>query len=876
MATKEINTSIVETKTKNGIVTPITAGNGGGNSDYTADSIKVLGGMEAVRKRPAMYIGSTGDLGLHHLVYEVVDNSVDEALAGFATKIEVTIHIDNSITVVDDGRGIPVDDMVIDGEKVSAAQVVMTTLHAGGKFDSSTYKVSGGLHGVGVSCVNALSEELDLEIWRDGATWQQTYSKGDPTSKMAKAGATKKRGTKVHFLPDRSIFTATEYNYDTLAQRLRELAFLNKGLQITLTDERSTDAKSGEAKHTEFKYNGGIAEFIKHLNRGKQLLHDKPIYMEAERSGVAMEIGLQYNDGYSESVFSFANNINTVDGGTHLSGFRMALTRTINYAGQQMGLFKDVKENLTGDDVREGLVAVISVKLSQPQFEGQTKGKLNSDIAGVVQAFINERLGAFFEQNATVARKIINKAVDAARAREAARKARDLTRRKGALDSGGLPGKLADCSERDPNRCELFLVEGESAGGTAKQGRDRRFQAILPLKGKILNVEKARYDKMLAHEEIRAMITALGTGIAKDDFDPTKVRYGKIILMTDADVDGSHIRTLLLTFFFRHMQELIKRGNVFIAQPPLYSIKKGKSMQYIKDDDAFDKVTLKRGADGVTVRYGEGAAKLEGAALNRFMTVLKEYLNFFDKVNKRLRDESVTELLPKLDFSKHADFEGDKKTPPKKIEKLERELKKLQKDRKFKSVESRFDEEHNLWEVRFVNSQGSEHVINWELASSAECRQLISKFKQIEPYLEPPFVVEAVTKSGAAGGNGDEAADDEAGENGEKSDKKGTKAPKHKAVVEPVEKATARELFEYVKKEGSRGYDVQRYKGLGEMTAPQLWETTMDPERRTLLSVKLEDIAECETIFTTLMGEDVEARRKFIEENALDVKNLDI
>jgi DNA gyrase subunit B len=883
MATKEINTPIVETKTKNGNVTPINASNGGGNSsDYTADSIKVLGGMEAVRKRPAMYIGSTGDLGLHHLVYEVVDNSVDEALAGFATKIEVTIHIDNSITVIDDGRGIPVDDMDIDGEKVSAAQVVMTTLHAGGKFDSSTYKVSGGLHGVGVSCVNALSEELELEIWRDGATWEQTYSKGEPTSKMKKVGAAKRRGTKVHFLPDRSILTATEYNYDTLAQRLRELAFLNKGLLITLTDERSTDAKSGEAKHSDFKYNGGIAEFIKHLNRGKQVLHEKPIYMEAERSGVAMEIGLQYNDGYSESVFSFANNINTVDGGSHLSGFRMALTRTINYAGQQMGLFKDVKENLTGDDVREGLVAVISVKLSQPQFEGQTKGKLNSDIAGVVQAFINERLGAFFEQNAPVARKIINKAVEASRAREAARKARDLTRRKGALDSGGLPGKLADCSERDPNRCELFLVEGESAGGTAKQGRDRRFQAILPLKGKILNVEKARYDKMLAHEEIRAMITALGTGIAKEDFDPTKVRYGKIILMTDADVDGSHIRTLLLTFFFRHMQELIKRGNVFIAQPPLYSIKKGKSIQYIKDDDAFDKVTLKRGADGVIVRYGEGAAKLEGANLMRFMSVLKEYLNFFDKVNKRLRDESVTELLPRLDFSKHADFEGDKKTPPKKIERLERELKKLQKDRKFKSVDAGFDEEHNLWEVRFVNSQGSEHVINWELASSAECRQLISKFKQIEPYLEPPFVVEAVVKAGAVSGNGDEAAEDEGADNESaeadgKSGKKTAKAaPKHKAVIEPVEKATARELFEYVKKEGSRGYDVQRYKGLGEMTAPQLWETTMDPERRTLLSVKLEDIAECETIFTTLMGEDVEARRKFIMDNALDVNNLDI
>ena len=885
MATKEINTPIVESKTKNGTVTPIVANNGGGNGDYNADSIKVLSGMEHVRKRPAMYIGSTGEVGLHHLVYEVVDNSVDEALAGFAKEIKVTIHIDNSITVVDDGRGIPVDDMEIDGEKVSAAEVVMTTLNAGGKFDSSSYKVSGGLHGVGVSVVNALSEELDLEIWRDGFTWEQTYSKGEPTSKLRKTGASKHRGTKVHFLPDRTIFTASsEYNFDTLAQRLRELAFLNKGLSIVLTDERSTDAKTGGAKHSEFKYNGGIAEFIKHLNRGKQVLHDKPIYMEAERNGVAMEIGLQYNDAYSESVFSFANNINTVDGGTHLSGFRMALTRTINYAGQQMGLFKDVKENLTGDDVREGLVAVISVKLPQPQFEGQTKGKLNSDIAGVVQAFVNERLGAFFEQNSTVAKKIINKAVDAARAREAARKARDLTRRKGALDSGGLPGKLADCSERDPNRCELFLVEGESAGGTAKQGRDRRFQAILPLKGKILNVEKARYDKMLAHEEIRAMITALGTGIAKDDFDPTKVRYGKIILMTDADVDGSHIRTLLLTFFFRHMQELIKRGNVFIAQPPLYSIKKGKSMQYIKDDDAFDKVMLKRAADGLIVRYGEGAAKLEGSALTKFMSVLKEYLNFFDKVNKRLRDETVAELLPRLDLSKHADFEGDKNNPPKKIEKLEKELKRLMKERKFKSVEAAFDEEHNLWEVKFVSSQGSEHVINWELASSAEFRQLLTKFKQIEPYLEPPFVVEAVVKAGAVSSNGDETADEEGEESDSasadgKSAKKSAKtatAPKSRAVIEPVEKATARELFDYVKKEGSRGYDVQRYKGLGEMTAPQLWETTMDPERRTLLSVKLEDIAECETIFTTLMGEDVEARRKFIEENALDVKNLDI
>src|SRR4030088_873600 len=876
MATREINTPIIETKTKNGKVGTVN----GGNGDYTADSIRVLGGMEAVRLRPAMYIGSTGEMGLHHLVYEGVDKFVDEALAGFAEKIDVTIHIDNSITVVDDGRGIPVDDMEIDGEKVSAAQVVMTKLHAGGKFDASSYKVSGGLHGVGVSCVNALSEDLELEIWRDGATWQQNYAKGEPIGKLKKTGATKKRGTKVHFLPDRSIFTATEYNYDTLAQRLRELAFLNKGLLITLTDERNTDAKRGEPKHSEFKDNGRTAEFIKHLNRGKQVLHDKPIYMGAERNGLGTEIGLQYNDAYSESVFSFANNINTVDGGSHLSGFRTALTRTINYAGQQMGLFKDVKENLTGDDVREGLVAVISVKLPQPQFEGQTKGKLNSDIAGIVQAVVNEKLGAFFEQNTAVARKIINKAIDAARAREAARKAPDLTRRKGALDGGGLPGKLADCSERDPNRCELFLVEGESAGGTAKQGRDRRFQAILPLKGKILNVEKARYDKMLGHEEIRAMITALGAGIGKDDFDPAKLRYAKIILMTDADVDGSHIRTLLLTFFFRHMQDLIKRNNVYIAQPPLYSIKKGKSQQYIKNDDEFDKVMLKRAADGLVVRYGDGAAKLEGKELSRFMSVLKEYLAFFDKVDKRVRDERVTELLAKLDLAKHSDFEGDKKTPPAKLVKLEKQLKGLAKDRGFKSVELQFDDEPNLWQATFVSSHGVTHTIHWELASSAEYRQMMTKFKLIEAYMEPPFVIEAVAKPSAsdkdAEGEESEAADAEEKAE-EKSDKKNVKtAGKRKVEVETVEKTNARDLFEYVKKAGARGYDVQRYKGLGEMTAPQLWETTMDPERRTLLQGKLEDSAACEEIFTTLMGEDVEARRKFIEENALDVKNLDI
>jgi DNA gyrase subunit B len=554
-----------------------------------------------------------------------------------------------------------------------------------------------------------------------------------------------------------------------------------------------------------------------------------------------------------------------------------------------MGLFKDVKENLTGDDVREGLVAVISVKLPQPQFEGQTKGKLNSDIAGIVQAVVNEKLGAFFEQNTTVARKVINKAIDASRAREAARKARDLTRRKGALDGGGLPGKLADCSERDPGRCELFLVEGESAGGTAKQGRDRRFQAILPLKGKILNVEKARYDKMLAHEEIRCLITALGTGISKEDFDPTKVRYAKIILMTDADVDGSHIRTLLLTFFFRHMQELIKRNNVYIAQPPLFGIKKGKTHQYIKNEHEFVKVMVKRASEGLIVRYGEGAAKLEGSALTKFITILNEYLGFLDKLNQRLREERITELLPKLDLAKRADFEGDKKDVPRKIEKLEKELKRMQKDLKLKSVDTRFDEEHNLWEVIYVNSQGAEHVINWELASTPEGRQLISKFKHIAEYLQPPFIVESIPKPGKGSGKaaageevGDEAGDDGAADAEAKTiefgkaDKKSPKSPSRAKEPEIVEKSTARDLFDYVLNEGRKEYTIQRYKGLGEMTAEQLWETTMDPERRTLLSVKLEDLAECETIFSTLMGEDVESRRKFIEENALDVKNLDI
>jgi DNA gyrase subunit B len=869
---KETNLSVEETNQKSTAVS---------ETSYNADSIKVLGGMEAVRKRPAMYIGSTGEMGLHHLVYEVVDNSVDEALAGYATKIDVTIHLDNSISVVDDGRGIPVDEMDMDGERLSAAQVVMTVLHAGGKFDSSTYKVSGGLHGVGVSCVNALSEQLELEICRDGAVWEQEYSEGVPTTKLTKTGTTKRRGTKVHFVPDRSIFTVTEYNYDTLANRLRELAFLNKGLLITLTDERITDQKTGEAKHTEFKFNGGIAEFIKHLNKGKNVLHEKPIYMEVERDGLACEIGLQYNDSYSETLFSFANNINTVDGGTHLQGFRSALTRTINAAGQSLGLFKDMKENLSGDDVREGLVAVVSVKLPQPQFEGQTKGKLNSDIAGQVQAFINEKLGAFFEQNPQVARKIINKAIDASRAREAARKARDLTRRKGVLDSGGLPGKLADCSERNPERCEVYLVEGESAGGTAKQGRDRRFQAILPLRGKILNVEKARYDKMLGHEEIRCMITAFGCGIGKDDFDASKLRYGKIILMTDADVDGSHIRTLLLTFFFRHMPDLIKRQNIYIAQPPLYRIKKGRFEQYIKNDAEFVQVMIKRASEGLVVRYGEGAAKIEARQLATFLTKLNEYLGFLEKLDKRMRNERVTEMLPEFDLAKREDFHGTPDAPPAHIANVEARLKAIQKEEQFMSVTTHFDEELELWEVRFVNSQGTPHSINWALISSPEYKQMMRCYKQIAEYMQPPFVVEWVK------GEKEKAEEDDTISTAEKADAdkiegktiKGgtpTRVAAKGGSREPVEKKTVRDLFNFVLEQGRKDYQIQRYKGLGEMTAEQLWSTTMDPERRTLLSVKLEDLTETEAIFTTLMGENVEARRKFIEDNALDVKNLDI
>lgn len=798
------------------------------NQVYDSSSIKVLEGLEAVRKRPAMYIGSTGDMGLHHLVYEVVDNSVDEALAGHCTEINVVIHTDSSISVSDNGRGIPVD--IHQTEGVSAAEVVLTKLHAGGKFDSNSYKVSGGLHGVGVSCVNALSEWLHLEIWRGGQTWEQDYERGAPKAPLKATGKSgKKTGTKITFKADNTVMDTIEFNFDTISTRLRERAFLNKGLKINILDERE------EGKSHEFHYEGGIAEFIKHLNKGKQVLHEKPIYFEGERDlpgdqgKVQMEIGLQYNDGYSETLFTFANNINTKDGGSHLTGFRTALTRTINWAGDQAGLFKDVKEKLSGDDVREGLTAVISVKLPQPQFEGQTKGKLNSDIAGQVTQVINEKLQEYFDKNPAVMKKIVGKAIDAARAREAARKARDLTRRKGALDGVGLPGKLADCQEKDPTRCELFLVEGESAGGTAKGGRDRRYQAILPLRGKILNVEKARYDKMLGHEEIRCMITAIGTGIGKDDFDIAKLRYGKIIIMTDADVDGSHIRTLLLTFFYRHMQALIDRGHVFVAQPPLYRIKKGKSEKYIKNEADFTKEILRRASDNIKIEANGNL--IEGAEMRNFLAALDELTQATKKTERRVRSAEVVEIL----LSQECNIDSKDNFSS------EEELIKLQGLLAAKGIESHIDkdEEHSTFFLHFLDSTKAQRNIGIELAASAEFRRMRAIVKQVALQNIPPFFL--VRESG-----GREQVDD------------------------------WRTLLSRAKEEGMRDVNVSRYKGLGEMNAEQLWETTMNMEGRTLLRVDLKDLVETDEIFSTLMGDDVENRRKFIEDNALDVRNLDV
>ena len=798
---------------------------------YDAESIRVLEGLEAVRLRPAMYIGSTGQLGLHHLIYEVVDNSVDEALAGYCTEISVTIHIDDSITVVDDGRGIPVARHAEEG--VSAAEVVMTKLHAGGKFDSDSYKVSGGLHGVGVSCVNALSEQLSLEIWREGFTWEQEYKRGLPTGQLQKTGkAGQKTGTKITFKPDLEIFTSTEFNYDTLAQRLREMAFLNGGLKIHLVDER------GERKPQLFHFEGGIAEFVAYLNRGKSPLHPEPIYFIGERSinggtKLGMEVAIQYNDGYAENVFSFANTINTIDGGAHLSGFRSALTRTINAYGQQAKLFRDVKENLSGDDVREGLTAVVSVKLPQPQFEGQTKGKLNSDIQGYVVAFVNEKLGEYFETQPRVARKVVQKAIEASRAREAARKARDLTRRKGALDSGGLPGKLADCQEKDPQRAELFIVEGESAGGTAKQGRDRRSQAILPLKGKILNVEKARYDKMLSHNELRALITALGTGIGSDDFDAGKLRYHKIILMTDADVDGSHIRTLLLTFFFRQMRELVERGHIFIAQPPLYRVKRGRGERYIKDEKEFTREIIRLATDGLQIHYGSNGRDgkvIDAGDVRKFLLQVDEYVAMFERLERRLRNPRVVEVLSDVELPLDTKEDYQQKAN---VSKLAARLKELD-----LTAEVLADEMHSAWMVSFREATDSERLINLELAAQPEYRRLRSLSRQMARFNQPPFQVIS------------------------------------KRASEMV--ADCVSLLRHVKGVGMKDATIQRYKGLGEMNASQLWDTTMNAETRRLLQVRIDDAVESEKIFSTLMGENVESRRKFIADNALDVKNLDI
>ncbi|MCA1578391.1 MAG: DNA topoisomerase (ATP-hydrolyzing) subunit B [Acidobacteria bacterium] len=799
---------------------------------YDSSSITILEGRDAVRKRPAMYIGSTGEIGLHHLVYEVVDNSIDEALAGYCDTVDVTIHLDNSITVIDNGRGIPVDE--IKKEKRSAAEVVMTKLHAGGKFDSNAYKVSGGLHGVGVSCVNFLSEHLHLEIWRDGKTYEQEYTRGIPVAPLKQTGKTRKRGTKITFRPDSQIFTETAFSFDKLSERLREKAFLNKGIRITIKDEREEPERSHE-----FYYKGGIAEFVKHLNKNKSTLHDRPIYFEKEGENLSIEVAIQYNDGYDEKVYSFANNINTVDGGTHLSGFRSSFTRTINAYAQSSGLAKNFKSSLTGDDVREGLVAVISVKLPQPQFEGQTKGKLNSDVKGAVESFLNDRLTEFFEQNPPVARKIVGKALDAARAREAARKAREIVR-KGAMGSTMLPGKLADCQERDPALSEIYIVEGDSAGGSAKQGRDRKNQAILPLKGKILNVEKARFDKMLGHSEIKSLITALGTGIGKDDFDLSKLRYHKIILMTDADVDGSHIRTLLLTFFYRQMPALVENGHVYIAQPPLFKVKRGKKEEYIKDEGSMVRYLMRAATSDMSVKTAGNQQAIEGRELARALERMVDFKHYCERTARRLGGDSqlLSLLLESLTGRKgvlrneglnlrKVFQDGDI------MAKIEGALHKAG-----YKTELTPDEEHGLWEIETVTSSGVNVIVDWNFASYVEFQKALELYKSLEDELAAPFV---------------------SGENGSSEE-----VPTREALLEKVLASAKKDL------------SIQRYKGLGEMNPEQLWETTMNPDKRTLLEVRVDDAVETDLIFTVLMGDAVEPRRKFIEDNALDVRNLDV
>ncbi len=812
------------------------------SDSYRADQIKVLEGLDAVRKRPAMYIGSTGVDGLHHLVYEVVDNSVDEHMAGFGQTIEVTIHIDGSVTVIDNGRGIPTG--LHPTQNKSAAEVALTVLHAGGKFEQGAYTVSGGLHGVGISVVNALSEWLELEIWQDAQVFEQRYERGKPNAPLEAMGKTKRRGTKVRFKADGQIFETLEFSFDVLAQRLRELAFLNKGLAITLRDERKEPAKEQV-----FLYKGGIVSFVEHLNEAKTPLH-KPIYVKVEKPEMILEVALQYNDSYSENLFSFANNINTKEGGTHLVGFKAALTRTINTFANANDLLKKDMESLTGDDVREGLTAVVSVKVRNPQFEGQTKAKLgNSEVKGVVEAAVNEALGNYFEENPPVARKIIGKAVDAARAREAARKAKDLIRRKSALDGGSLPGKLADCSEKDPALSELYIVEGDSAGGSAKQGRDRKFQAILPLKGKILNVEKARFDKMLSSDEIRTLIMALGTGIGrkreegdkpeKDAFDIAKARYHKIILMTDADVDGSHIRTLLLTFFFRQMPELIERGYIYIAQPPLFKVKKGKSERYLKDEASLNEYLADLAVEDVEL-YMEG---VQGYVTGRrLLPVLKKMIGFETLLGRQNKKQYEAALLRAFVDEPGLDRERLKERGAlqQSVENVKRSLAVV-----FPKASPSFDvlddEEHQSNKVKCrLHTNGVTHEldITHELVGSADFRELQKLTPSAIGLGRPPYRLKA------------------------------------KNQENPYR--TTDELVRAILDLGRQGLSIQRYKGLGEMNPGQLWETTMNPEMRTLLRVTLEDLTGVDEIFTILMGDEVEPRRNFIQTHALEVKNLDV
>ncbi len=788
-------------------------------ADYGAGSIKVLEGLSAVRKRPAMYIGSTAAQGLHHLVYEIVDNSIDEALAGHCDTVAVTINTDGSVTVVDNGRGIPTDLHPSEGR--SAAEVVLTVLHAGGKFDNDSYKVSGGLHGVGVSVVNALSKTLELEIRRDGKIWRQSYRRGEPQAPLEVTGETKRRGTKITFMPDEEIFETTEFSFDVLSQRLRELAFLNAGVRITIADERA------EGKSHEFFYEGGINSFVEYLNRAKTALHAKPIYVKGEKGGVEIEISMQYNDSYDEKIFSFANNINTHEGGTHLVGFKAALTRTMNGYAAANDLLKKEKVAISGDDLREGLTAVISVKIPQPQFEGQTKTKLgNSEVKGYVESLLNEKLATYLEENPKIAKDVLNKSIEAARAREAARKARETVRRKGAMDLGGLPGKLADCQEKDPAQCELYLVEGDSAGGSAKQGRDRKFQAILPLKGKILNVEKARFDKMIASQEIRTLITAMGTGIGKDDFDIAKLRYGRIIVMTDADVDGSHILTLLLTFFYRNMRELIERGHLYIAQPPLYKVKRGKKEMYLKNEQALQQFLLEEGAEELTLKLEKGERVYKGSQI---IPVIRQFIEHRAILDKVVKKGIAAELLPlMLKAGVPADLEELSQFAP-----YLEQMKQLAGDADYQLEEERIN--FSLGNVRHLLDSQTLKVL-----ASHEYLLLVENFRKVcETMAGGQAFLEQEGKPLLATDN-------------------------HEELLVW--------FLEYAKK----GLNIQRYKGLGEMNPEQLWETTMNPQNRTLLQVKIEDLVEADEIFTVLMGDQVEPRRDFIEQNALNVVNLDI